>query len=362
VVYSEIRGPENRLTSQLLLLLRRKSDLRVTIKDVAKKVGVSTATISNVITGAKYVREDLKERILHEMEVMGYQPNVIARSLKVNKTMRIGVIVPDITNPFFSDIIKRIDSIVSNDEYQLIVCNAEDDIKKEQKLFESFMKGGGVDGLIMIAPRMGEEDFYSTIPIPLIIVDRPAFYKSINDTAYVYTDNYQGAALIANHFIDKGYEKFVCIAGPKSVPNADLRYSGFVDTLIEKGIKQNNIIVVRGEFNFTSGYESMNKVLDSLDLKTTKPAFFVGNDIAAWGAIEAAKHRSLEIPKNLGIAGYDNIYFSNFIERGLTTVDNSTENMGKEAGTIMLKRLASGKQMSRKQIMLDSLLIERNTV
>lgn len=336
--------------------------MRVTIKDVAKKVGVSTATISNVITGAKYVREDLKERIIQEMEEMGYQPNVVARSLKVNKTMTIGVIVPDISNPFFSDIIKKIDSVVSQEDYQLIVCNAKDDIPKEKKLFESFLRGGGVDGLIMIAPRMGEEDFYSYTPIPLIVVDRPPFQKSINDIAFVYTDNYFGASLIAEHFLEKGYKQFACIAGPESVPNADSRHSGFIDTLTNEGVKEDNIMVVRSEFNFTCGYESMNIVLDNLDIRKTKTGVFVGNDIAAWGAIEAAKNRNLEIPDDVGIAGYDNIYFSNFIQKGLTTVNNSTEGMGEEAGLIMLKRLKNGNQLGRKQVVLDSLLIERRTV
>lgn len=336
--------------------------MRVTIKDVAKRAEVSTATVSNVLTGAKYVGEELKIRIENAMNDLGYQPNVVARSLKINRTMRIGVIVPDITNPFFSEIVKRIDERVSRDNYQLIVCNSEDDIPKEKKMYTSFIKSGGVDGLVMVAPRMGEAEFLGKRSIPLIIVDRPPFSQQIEDLAFIYSDNYLGASYMASLFIRKKYECFACIGGPESVPNANARFAGFCDTLVSNGVARKDIIVRRGEFNFNSGYDAMEKLLDEVDCSCKRLAVFVSSDIAAWGAIEAANARALKIPEHIGVGGYDNIYFSKFIHNGLTTIDNPKALMGEKAGTYMLQRLQGDVPLKNKSIILDSALIERKTV
>lgn len=336
--------------------------MRITIKDVARHADVSTATVSNVLTGAKFVSNELKLRIAGAMDELGYQPNVIARSLKINKTMRIGVIVPDITNPFFSEIVKMIDAKVNEEDFQLIVCNSEYDIEKEKKLFNSFVLSGGVDGLVMVAPRMEVEAFNIHRMIPLIIVDRPQFQHDMKDVTFIYADNYIGASYMASHFLEKEYKEFACIAGPETVPNANARYEGFVHTLSKNGIPERNITVLRGEFTFDCGYASMMKILANYDPKRERKAVFVCSDIVAWGAIEAAKAKALAIPEDIGIAGYDNIYFSNFIHQGLTTVENPSVQMGEKVGAIMLDRLQRGVAMSKKPIILDSSLIVRRTV
>jgi LacI family transcriptional regulator len=335
--------------------------LRATIRDVAKRANVSIATVSNVLTSSKYVSDELRQKILESMEELGYEPNVVARSLKINKTFRIGVIVPDITNPFFSEIVKAIEISVNKGKYQLIVCNSDYELKMEIDFYNSFIMGAGVDALILVAPRMTQEDLNKKKGVPVVIVDRPPFEVSSKDVAFVYADNYIGASMVASLFLEKKYKRFACIAGPETVPNANIRYEGFKNKLVQKGVRENEIEIYRCEFSFDEGYAAMGMLLENYD-PSEKMAVFVCSDIAAWGAIEAAKAKGLEIPNDIGIAGYDNIYFAKFIHRGLTTVENPTKIMGDEAGNVILRRLKMGETSISEPIVLKTFLIERNTV
>lgn len=336
--------------------------MRSTIKDVAQLANVSTATVSNVHTGAKNVSEELRTRILWAMEVLGYEPNVVARSLKINKTFRIGIIVPDITNPFFSEIVKEIDTAVSKKNYQLVLFSSDYDVKKEFQFYASLVMGNGVDGLIMVAPRMEESQFKLNRSIPLLVVDRPAFFDGISDIAFVYADNYAGAYLMASLLLKKKYKRFACIAGPETVPNANARYEGFKAKLTEAGYSSNEIEVIRREFSFIDGYEAMMKLLEGYDPAKQKMAVFACSDISAWGAIEAVNSKGLMIPEDIGIAGYDNIYFAKFIQKGLTTIENPTKDMGGEAGELMLERLSNNRPFESSPVILESSLKERETV
>jgi LacI family transcriptional regulator len=334
--------------------------LRATIRDVAKLANVSTATVSNVITESKFVSDELRAKILESMRILGYEPNIVARSLKINKTFRIGVIVPDITNPFFSEIVKQIETTIDAAKYQLILCNSDYQVETEVKIYNSFIMGGGVDALILVAPRMTEQQLDGDSRLPTVVVDRPAF-KTSKEIVFVYTDNYVGASMMASHLLSKDYLRFACIAGPESVPNANMRFTGFRDRLMQAGVEKDDIKVIRCEFSFDEGYKAMTEILEDFNL-TERTAVFVSSDIAAWGAIEAAHAKGLEVPKDIGVAGYDNIYFANFINQGLTTIENPTKLMGEQAGHAILDLLNGKGAVPGHAIILDSSLIVRKTV
>lgn len=334
--------------------------MKMTIKDIANRAQVSTATVSNVLTKKKYVSPELSERVLAVIKETNYSPNTYARSLKINKSYRIGVHVPDITNPFFSEIVKYIHEAANQSGYQIELCISNDDANEEKRLMDNFLVNG-VDGVINIAPKMREEVLNEYKDVPMVIVDRPAFQANDN-VAFVYADNFLGAESVANYFVEKKYRKFLCFMGSvDDIPNARKRLDGFVSGLRRGGFGEEDCQIYFGDFTFDSGYALMEEFLAE-DRKTEeKYAAFVGSDIMAWGAIEALKTHRLKVPRDMGIVGYDNIYFSNFIFPKLTTVENPTKELGIHAIHLILDAVEDNKKLAGISKVLQSSLVIRSS-
>ncbi len=333
--------------------------MRPTIKDVAKLTNVSIATVSNVLTNKKYVSPELKEKIQEAMEHLGYEPNITARNLKVNKTYKVGVVVPDITNPFFCGIVKYIEKTISASGYQLVLYNSDEKPEKELQIFESLLLGS-VDGLILVASRMNELLMARKYQMPVVILDRPAFDTDA-DIHFVYSDDFKGAELIADLFLKKGYQNFVCITEPDDVQFANAKLNGFKNALLNNGIQSENIETYRTAINFDDCYSIMMDLLRNYDPEKKKGIFVCG-DIGAWGAIEAVKKRGLKIPRDIGIAGFYDICFLRLVCPGLTTVQNPTKELGESAARVILNKLNDNGNNVEKTIVLDVKLIERETV
>ncbi|MGD1818475.1 MAG: LacI family DNA-binding transcriptional regulator [Pleomorphochaeta sp.] len=331
-----------------------------TIKDVAKLSNTSIATVSNVITGKKFVNPDTKEKVLKRMKELNYKPNYAARALKSNRSYSIAAILPDITNPFFGEILKAIQSVINKSDYQLIVVDTDQSSEKELKALNRFISTKQVDGIIMIAPRLEEELFPNEIDIPIIIVDRPSFEKESN-FSFVFTDNIRSSSMIAQYAFNSGYKSFACISGPENVPNANLRVKGFVDTLENCGIDKAEIKLIRTEFTFEHGFEAMTRILSTSNLKD-RLAVFVTSDIAAWGAMEAVKKMGKKIREQVGIVGYDDIFFSEFLQPSLTTFKTPTEKIGKVVGSMILEQLKDVNLNRPNLIEIEGQLKIRNSI
>mgnify|MGYP000844274693 CR=1 FL=1 len=305
----------------------------VNIKTVAQLSGVSIATVSNVITGKKYVSPEVTQRVLQTIKKVGYTPNQIARSLKKKGTTFFGVMVPDVTNPFFAEIVRGIESVALENGYQIFLCNTDGNVSREKATLKSFIEHY-VEGIINVAPRMEETALYTFIKrTPMVVVDRPI---SFHDSFFglVYTDNLTASSKLARHFIQKGHTSFACLAGPLIVPNVRNRIAGFVGELQRLNIPQEKIIILHGEFKYESGFLLMEKLFT---LKNHPTAIFACNDLMAWGAIEAAKKKGFQIPKDLAIAGFDNVFFSELINPSLTTINQEKFNAGVIATQMLLK-------------------------
>lgn len=334
--------------------------MRATIKDVAKLAEVSTATVSNVLTGKKFVSNELEERINTAMSTLGYKPNAIARSLKINRSFSIGLMVPDITNPFFAEIVKYVQTHAYREAYQVTLCNSDNSVRREKKIIDSFLTSG-VDGIINVAPRSSEEELNKNIGLPMVVVDRPHF-DTQSDIGFVYADNYSGAAQVADYFIEKKYESFICFAGPiESVPNAKKRLEGFVNQLKKHGVDDKQCVIYNCDYTFEEGYKTMEMLLNSSFNSEKKQAIFACSDIMAWGAMEAAKAHKLKIPRDIAVVGYDNIYYSNFLYPRLTTVENPTKGLGETAINMLIEHLTNNEKLGGAKTVLESTLIIRNS-
>lgn len=333
--------------------------MRATIKDVAKLSGVSTATVSNILTGKKYVGPEVTQRVRQAMEELDYQPNTIARSLKISRSYNIGIMVPDITNPFFGEIVKYAQQIANKENYQITLCDSDNDAKREPKIINTFLSAG-VDGIINVAPRMKQAQLGKDLGVPMVVVDRPHFETNAN-IAFVYADNYKGAAAVAEHFIQKKYRRFACFTGPVGeVPNARMRFDGFLDELKKQGVTEDAWTVFYCDFSFESGYQTMETVLEDYD--PSQPlAVFVSSDIMAWGAMEAVKSHKLKIPRDIAIVGYDNIYFSEFLYPKLTTVGNPTKDMASTATRMLLDAISGQTELGGRYLVVNSRFIERQS-
>ena len=332
----------------------------VTIKDIAKKAEVSTATVSNVLTRKKYVSTERVQRVYQAIKELGYRPNVSARTLKTNRSYTIGVQVPDITNPFFGDIVKNIQTEALKSGYQIILYNSDSVSDTEEKNINS-MLNSQLDGIISIAPRMDLNQLLEMVDVPMVIVDRPPV-KTDRNVAFVYADNYLGAASVADFLVEKGYNRFFCLAGPVGVvSNARMRVKGFQETLLNHGIDAERCEVHYGDFSFQSGFDLMSEILDTYEPDGNPAAAFVTSDIMAWGAMEALKEKRMKMPRDMGIVGYDNVYFSSFFYPKLTTVQNPSGEMAANAIRILIDSLENSESMNDIAVSLECSLIERES-
>jgi LacI family transcriptional regulator len=330
------------------------------MKDVARIAEVSIATVSNVLSGNKYVSPELKEKVLAAIEDLQYRPSKIARSLKIRKSFLVGLVIPDITNPYFAEIARGVESIALKHEYQMFLCNSDGDKLREEETIDSFLSHG-VDGVINVAPRMDETLLAELSDgMPMVILDR---HLSIENPLIdvIYTNNFKGSAQLARHFLEKGHERFACIAGPKEVPTAVRRLQGFCYELKQAGVSDDSISVYYGSFKYEDGFNMMKAILK---LEPRPTAVFAGNDMMAWGAIEATKENGLSIPKDVAIAGFDNVLYSSLVVPAMTTVHQPKFEAGQTAMKLLLEKIlrkAKGERVATRKIELDSNLIVRDS-
>ncbi|MFP4462093.1 MAG: LacI family DNA-binding transcriptional regulator [Thermotogota bacterium] len=309
--------------------------MRLSMKDVAKTAGVSVATVSNVLSGKKYVSPHLKKVVIQTIEELGYKPSKIAQNLKQNRTYFIGLMIPDITNPYFAEIARGIEKVCLENDFQFFLTNTDGEIKQERKILDTFVSQH-VEGIINVAPRMSENELKDNLEdTPTVILDRKVnLIEPLLDC--IYMCNEKGAKQVAEHFLDKGYKKFACIAGPQVVSPARKRLKGFTERLKESGIPNGSIKAYFGDFKYASGYKLSKKLIDENELPL---ALFACNDLMAWGALEAIKEKELKIPEDIAIIGYDNIFISRLVVPALTTVDQYKYEAGVQAMNALLKKI-----------------------
>lgn len=333
--------------------------MRSTIKDVAKLAGVSTATVSNVLNDSKNVSDLLKSRVYDAIEKLDYRPNSIARSLKTNKSNTLGVIVPDVLNPFFAEVLRSIQHEASRKNYQVLMYDSEEDAKREQKLINMLINAG-VDGIIDITSRIKEKDLTENISVPLVLADRRPF-QTTDGIAFVCADNYAGGKIAAEHLIKCGYDQFVCIAGPvDSTTVASERLSGFLDALRDFGIPQKDVVARKCNYSFDDGYSVMKELISMID-GSKSYGVYAGSDVMAWGAIEACISMNVDVPNQIGIIGNDNIWCSEYVAGGFTTIDNSAHKLGAVSAKKLLDAIENQGIFIEKESVLEPSLCERKT-
>ncbi|OJF76084.1 MAG: hypothetical protein BKP49_07985 [Treponema sp. CETP13] len=326
-----------------------------TLKDVAQLAGVSIATVSHVINKTRFVSDSLKEKVNKAMEELDYQPNMMARALKMGFQKTIGVIVPDCTNPFFAEISRSLDQYCFSKGYNIILCNTNNNIE-QQASYTNMLISKKVDGVIFISSDNTDDDISKLLKysIPIVIADRTNRHYNIDN---IVVNNEKGGYEATKYLLKRGFTKIGCISGPAFISSSSQRVLGYKKALKEAGIKINEDFISVGDFHFAGGISGAYKFLK---LSNRPEAVFATNDMMALGFINTLSNEGLEVPRDISVIGYDDIQLAKFISPKLTTISQPLEELAKIATDLLLDKI-NNKTISAKLITLDPVLIERDS-
>ncbi|WP_017471427.1 LacI family DNA-binding transcriptional regulator [Amphibacillus jilinensis] len=312
------------------------------IKDVAKKAGVSVTTVSRVINNRGYIGKETRKKVETAMKNLNYQPNQIARSLQNSKTTFIGVIVPDSSHPFFSEVIKYIEINANENGFKTIICNSLDDYEKE-KSYIDMLKANRIAGIIMCGQTL-EVSHYESLNFPIVTFDR-----IISNIPYVGSDNYLGGVLATRHLIDKGCKRLLHISGPfKRDMLSNRRGSAFSITCKENDIPYK---IIENKNNFFGIYKYDD--LYAFIKKEVGPyinefdGVFCSDDLLAYVLYAWATNNGVAIPDQLKIVGYDYHGFTRLLQTPkLTTISQPTDQIGHVLSSTLIDLILENEDVS----------------
>jgi len=329
-----------------------------TMKQIAERAQVSLGTVSHVVNQTAPVRERLRTRVLEAIRSLGYQPSQLARGLRRNSTNMLGMVIPDITNPFFPGVVRGVEDVAFKGSFRVILCNTDNDPAKEKAYLDE-LRSYRPAGLLVIPAADSNLSAELGPPgptsVPVVCIDRrPADWKG----DAVMVANEDGAFQATEHLINMGHVQMAAIAGPAHLTNAAERLAGFRKALAKHKIEIAPEYIQETKFDRDSGYRSGIRLLSMLPRPT---AIFASNDLMALGALLAARELGLRCPKDISIIGFDNLDLGMFTDPALSSVHQSGYQMGARAARLLLERI-QGKKGRAQQIVLPTELKIRNSV
>lgn len=334
----------------------------VTIKEIAREAEVSTATVSMILNNKdNNISEATRNRVLEIVRKRNYIPNTMARSLVTKQTRTIGLIMPDIVNPFFPEIARGAEDRASMSRYSIIYCNTDDNLTREDAYIDNLGEKM-VDGIIFThsADREDAAGVFERCRVPIVLIDRD--YDIPNVIGRVLVDNTNASFTGVNYMLDQGYRKIAYIAGSMNTQTARDRLAGYKKALEERGIPYQDKYVKIGEYKSQWGLEAAKALLEE---KIDFDAVFCGNDLIAIGAVKALKDAGYKVPEDIGVMGFDDIYMSGVVEPALTTIKQPKYEMGYQAVELLINAIeAAGtpeKSEEAKTIILETELIVRQS-
>ncbi|CAM3337731.1 catabolite control protein A [Brevibacillus invocatus] len=305
----------------------------VTIYDVAREAGVSMATVSRVVNGNPNVKPMTRKKVLGAIERLGYRPNAVARGLASKKTTTVGVIIPDISSLFFSELARGIEDIATMYKYNIILCNSDQRLEKELQLINTLLEKQ-VDGLLFMGAEIKEDHLQAltSTQVPTVLA---ATRDADNKLPSVTIDHYQAAYDATEALIQRGHKRIGMITGPMSDPLGGLmRFEGYKQALKDAGISLDEALVAGGNLFYESG---LSHTKEFLQLKEPPTAIFAANDEMAIGAIHAVQDSGLHVPNDVEVIGHDNIRLTEMVRPRLTSVVQPMYDIGAVAMRLLTK-------------------------
>jgi len=312
--------------------------LAVRLKDIARELNLSIITVSKALRSNSDISEATRQRVLARMKELDYQPNMAARALATGLSSTLGLIVPDLVNPFFAELAKSLGGFLRKEDNGLILASSEDDAEIEQAEIK-MMLARGVDALLIASCQATLEGFYNVHNqrTPFILVDRSFPQLRAN---FVGTDDYVGGVMATEHLLERGRRRLAHLGGPDLSPAVD-RLRGFRTALLDHGLQpRDGFILSRSrveESGDEAGYAMMQELLRA---KVRPNGVFCYNDVTAIGAMEATLNAGLSVPEDIAFVGFGNVRYSKYLHIPLTSVEQSTEQLGEVAAQLALDLVA----------------------
>jgi DNA-binding LacI/PurR family transcriptional regulator len=329
--------------------------MTVTIKDVAKKAGVSSATVSRVLSGKPHVRSVVIDRVMKTVEELNYRPSRLARSLRVQKSNIIGLIISDIMNPFFTALIRAVEDVASDKGYTIFLCNSDENIEKERE-YIAVMQSERIAGLL-ITPTLEQGGCCRPLVeagIPVVSFDRRITDMDV-DTVLV--NNVKGSYEAVVHLIEQGHRKIAAVTGSEDKTTGRERLAGYRQALTDHGIQFDPQFVFSGVPKKETGREIARKILQS---PAVPSAIFCGNNLLTMGLLGYMKEAGRKIPNDYALVSFDDLDWYTLTTPTITAVRQPVYELGRIAAELLFDRI-EGKNFPPKEIMLESELVVRSS-
>jgi DNA-binding LacI/PurR family transcriptional regulator len=339
-------------------MLRGGMDALATMKQIAKMAGVSLGTVSHVLNGSATVREPLRKRVMAAVDAVGYQPSQLARGLRRDKTNMIGMIIPDVTNPFFPAVVRGAEDTAFNNGFRLMLCNTDNDHAKELVHLNE-LRTYLPSGLIVIPSSFSDitaqAESYRKAGTAVVCVDRlPRDWNGDSVTA----DNERGAYEATNYILRQGHTQVAMITGPRHLTNSQDRLKGFRRALQERGLHIGSEYVQESGFDKHGGYTKTMLLLRMIGRPT---AIFAGNDMIAFGTLQAFREAGIHCPADISLIGFDDLELAEMTSPPLSSVSQPGYQMGVAAAQILIDRVR-GDHGPNKTIVLETALKIRDSI
>lgn len=323
----------------------------ITMKEIAKEAGTSQATVSRVLSGNMSVSPEIRNSVMECVKKHNYQPNMLAQSLAANKSLLIGVIIPDISNPFFSDLVLAIENEAMKYGYSVILCNTNGNLANE-KYYINIMTRYKADGIIMV-PRNTKDKFFLSLKdgaIPIVI--STIFVDKFD---HVTVSHFEAGRNVARHLIDKGFVKFAFVGNVD-----DEKEKGFISGLTEAGF----ILEIDYKFVDISTKNTMSdKLLPLIQDDTWKNncGIFALNDVIALIVLDSLKEYNVKVPEEMGLIGFDNTFIGKEVSPSISSVAQPIDEIGKQSVELLFDKMMNKDSKSVKGVFLETKIITRAT-
>lgn len=338
--------------------------MRVSIKDIARAAGVSHSTVSRALSDSPLVSDQTKARIQRLAQEMGYSPNILARSLVTRQTYTVGVVVTTIADPFVAEVVQGIEATAHDHGYTVILCNSGAEPEREIAAVE-MLRSKRVDAVIVTSSRVGALylDHLERIDAPIVLINNHN-EQSGRYTFTVTVDNRHGGYLVTEHLIQLGHRRISYVTAPADHSSDMDRMTGYHQALIAAGIEPDPAWIVPGNGRASGGERALEALLALNPLPT---AVFCYNDMTAIGLIYAARQAGLAVPRDIAVAGFDDIPFASYFYPPLTTIAQPKVEMGQMAMKMALSLMAIGEEDNKKEefsniVVRGKLVVRASTV
>jgi LacI family transcriptional regulator len=328
-----------------------------TIRDVAAAAGVSPATVSRVLNGKVEVAQHLRDRVTTAVARLGYRPNGLARSLRTQATQVLGVVISDITNPFFTAVVRGVEDAAQAAGYSVILANSDEDLAKERQYLE--VAAAEQFAGVVLSPASSQRTDISLLDqygIPVVTVDRRLRLNSVDS---VLINNYGAAKVATSHLAEQGCRRIALISGPTSTTTGERRLAGFRAALKQAGLRGDPSLVKRADFRVEGGYTAAMELLSS---PRPPDGLLVSNNLMSIGALQAIGELGLHLPEDLAFAAFDGIGMARALRPTLTVVEQPTYEIGTCAAELLLQRVRGDQEEHRSVVLPAHLKVSNSSL